>query len=63
MLYADDSALLFSRKNVNEIQIVLSQKLKSVCTFLVDNKLSIHLGKTEIILFGSCCKLSKTEEL
>ena len=29
----------------------------------MDNKLSIHLGKTETILFGSSRKLSRTEEL
>ena len=63
LLFADDSALLVSGKNVSEIQKVLSQELKSVCEWLVDNKLFIHLGKTEIILFGSSCKLSRTEEL
>ena len=47
LLYADDSALLVSGKNVSEIQKVLSQELKSVCEWLVDNKLSIHLDKTE----------------
>ena len=36
---------------------VLSQELKSVCEWLVDKKLSIQK------LFGSSCKLSKTEEL
>ena len=29
----------------------------------MDNKLSIHLGKTETILFGSSRKMSRTEEL
>ena len=53
LLYADDSALLVSGKDVNEIQKVLSDELNSVCEWLVDNKLSIHLGKTESILFGS----------
>ena len=64
LLYADDSALLVSGKNVSEIQKVLRQELKYVCEWLVDNKLSIHLGKTEsYILFGSSIKLSRTEEL
>ena len=63
LLYTDDSALLVSGENVSEIQKVLSQELKSVCEWLVDNKLSIHLGKTETISFGSSRKLSRTEEL
>jgi hypothetical protein len=57
VLYADDSALLVSGKDVSEIEQTLSSELQSVCNWLVDNKLSIHLGKTESILFGSCRKL------
>ena len=50
-LYADDSALLDSYKN--------SQKLQNVRKWLIDNKLSLHLGKTKCILFGSKKKSHK----
>ena len=53
LLYADDSTLLIPGKNLNDIQNLLSKELSSVSEWLVDNKLSLHLGKTEAILFGT----------
>ena len=52
LLYADDTAILFSDKNTRIISQKLSGMLKSCHEWLVDNKLSLHLGKTEIIIFG-----------
>ena len=52
LLYADDSALLVSGKNVSEIEAILSAELESVNEWLTENKLSLHLGKTESILFA-----------
>ena len=63
LLYADDSALLISGKDVLEIQSLLGGELESVSKWLVDNKLSLHLGKTESILFGSKKKLRKCSKL
>jgi len=63
LLYADDSPLLVSGKDVNRIETILSNELQNVSNWLVDNKLSLHLGKTESILFGSKIKLYKSPEL
>ena len=63
LLYADDSPLLVSGKDVNRIETILSNELQNVSNWLVDNKLSLHLGKTESILFGSKIKLFKSPEL
>ena len=63
LLYADDSALLVSGKDPELIQQTLSAELANVSTWLVDNKLSLHLGKTESILFGSKRKLKKFSKL
>ncbi len=57
LLYADDSALLVSGKDILSIQQELSFNLQSVSHWLVDNKLSLHLGKTEAILFGTTKKI------
>ena len=57
MLYADDSALLVSGKNPNVIAQTLSEELESCRNWLINNKLSLHLGKTESILFGTQNKL------
>ena len=53
ILYADNSALLVSGKYVNGIWTMLGQKLGYVSEWLESNKLSLHLGKTESILFAS----------
>ena len=53
LLYADDSALIVTGKDVSVIQQTLSSEIESVREWLIDNKLSLHLGKTESILFGS----------
>ena len=52
-LYADDSALLFSGRDSNVIAERLSAELSICKRWLVDNKLSLHVGKTECLLFAS----------
>ena len=59
LLYADDSALLVSGKDPKSIAEELSAELYSCSQWLVDNKLSLHLGKTECILFGSKRRLKR----
>ena len=57
LLYADNSALIVSGFNSKQIGEELSRELESCRQWLIDNKLSLHLGKTEAILFGSKRKL------
>ena len=52
-LYADDSALVFSDSDPSLVAQFLSAELKVCRDWLIDNRLSLHLGKTECILFGS----------
>ena len=59
LLYADDSAIHFSHKDPEVMSRKLSSKLESCSKWLVDNKLLLHLGKTECILFDSRRKLRK----
>lgn len=53
LLYADDSALLMAGKDINQIEVSLSRELEHIREWLIDNKLSLHLGKTESIVFGT----------
>ena len=53
LLYADDAALLIHGKNLKDIESSLSSELEIVNEWLISNKLSLPLGKTESILFGS----------
>ena len=57
MLYADDSALIVSGSNPEIIAQTLSEELESCRKWLIDNKLSLHLGKSKSIIFGSKIKL------
>ena len=63
LLYADDSALFTSGKDPKVISESLSKELESCRQWLIDNKLSLHLGKTESILFGTKIRLSRAEKL
>ena len=51
ILYADDSAILLSHKCVDFISKKLGKVLESCSDWLVENKLSLCLGKTECMLF------------
>ena len=63
ILYADDSALLVSSKTVNKIEEQMGNELSPLNGWLVDNRLSIYLGKTESILFGSKKRLGISSEM
>ena len=52
-LYADDSALVHSGADPDVVAQFLSNELTTCRRWLIDNRLSLHLGKTECILFGS----------
>ena len=62
-LYAGDSAILVADKNTASIALSLQTELEVVGDWPVENKLSLHLGKTVTILFGSKCKLRQQSEL
>ena len=59
ILYAVYSALLVPGGSVSVREETLGHELTSLSEWLVDNKLSIHLGKIESILFGSNKKIRK----
>ena len=59
LLYADDSVLLAAGKDIVEIEATLSSELESVNDWLMNNKLSLHLGKTQSIVFGTKKHLCK----
>ena len=54
-LYAFDSALLVSGKDIFKIEQVLSGELKVMNEWLEENRLSLHLGK----FLKSICYISR----
>ena len=57
-LYADNSALVYSGSDPAGVAAFLSSELNTCRKWLIDNRLSLHLGKTECILFGSRRRLA-----
>ena len=57
LLYADDSTILYSNNDSLVISDKFGLELKMCRKWLVDNKISLHLGKTECMVFGSKQKL------
>ena len=64
-LYADDSCLVYTSKDVCKIQETLNKNFNSLCDWFVENKLSIHFGedKTKSILFGTKRRLKNVNKL
>ncbi len=62
LLCADDSALLVSHRDPRVISNTLSQELESCNGWLIDNRLSLHLGKTEVVLCGTKRKMRNAED-
>ena len=53
LLYADDTCLICTGKDIKTIKDQLSRDFSSLCEWFIDDKLSIHLGeqKTKSIFF------------
>ncbi len=62
LLYADDSVLMVSGENPQDIFNTLTKELQLCSEWLVNNKLSLHLGKTEAILCRSKRKLKNVQD-
>ena len=62
LLYADDSVILVSNKDHRIVSQELSSDLQTCNQWLVDNQLSLHVGKTECILFGSHIRLKRVSD-
>jgi len=56
-LYADDTAIYYSAGTMKECEEAVSQDMKRVSDWLIDNRLSLHHDKTKSMLFGVPQKL------
>ena len=62
LLYADDSVLIVCDRDPDNIAKKLKSDLESCNQWFTENKLPMHIGKTECILFGSKRNLNKVKE-
>ena len=51
--YADDSALMVFDTRPGKIAKLLSKNSEKCNQWLIDNKLSLHMGKTELFFFST----------
>ena len=53
LLYADDTCLIYTGKDIQKIEEQLNSDFTSLCEWFIDNKLSVHFGeeKTKSVLF------------
>ena len=60
LLYADDSGLVFTDSNLNNIENKLNTNFNSLCDWFVEKKLSLHFWeeKTKSIVFGTRKRLN-----
>ena len=65
VLYADDTCLIYTGKNIKTIEEQLNTDFSSLCHRFIDNKFSVHFGneKTKSILFGIKRQLKQQRDL
>ena len=63
ILYADDTAIIYSAKNYLDVQQVLSADFNLIGKWLVRNKLTLNVKKTKCMLFGTPTMLKNSVPL
>ena len=52
-MYADDTHLTYADNDISKIELNLNQDLVNVSEWLIVNKLTLNMSKTEFMLIGS----------
>ena len=60
-LFADDTNLTASGETIGEIEVAMNLDLECVKKWLISNKSSLNVAKTEFLLIGTRYKLNNTE--
>ena len=59
MLYADDTALMYSSDDANDISENLNNNLSNVGSWLRSNMLSLNVSKTKYMICGTIKRIDK----
>ena len=62
LLYENGSAVLVADKSTSNTELLPQREPEVVSDWLIDNKLSLRLGKTASILFGAKVRLNVSVE-
>ena len=61
VLYADDTAIFLSGKNIEDIQEKLNSDLERISAWLYANKLTLNANKTKTMLFATNQRLARLD--
>ena len=61
-MYADDTSLYTVCKDVNDLNCTLNTDLEKVSNWLMRNKLSLNVRKTELLVLGSKKRLCRIND-
>ena len=53
ILFSDDTSLLCESDTLPSLETILNNELKSVATWITNNKLSLNISKSNFILFSN----------
>ena len=52
-MFADDTNIRIAVKSIPELQLIINSKLKNLHQWLITNRLSLNVAKTEFMIVGS----------
>ena len=61
ILFADDTTILFSDKDISNKVVIINMELKEVTNWFKTNKLSVNASKANFIIMGTTHQTSKPE--
>ncbi len=61
-MFADDTSVSYAADSVDELQNVLNSELKSLHNWLIANRLSLNIAKTEFMTIGSRQKIRAIDD-
>ena len=62
-MYADDVAIYFASKDMNEVADSLNEDLAHIATWIDTNQLKINIGKTQLMTLGGQSFRSKWQQV
>ena len=60
-MFADHTSVNYASDFLDEIQNVINSELKNIYNWLIANRLSLDIPKTEFMIIGSRQRISVTE--
>ena len=61
-MFADDTNISYSADSLEQLQNVMNSKLKNLNDWLITNKLSLNIAKTEFMIVGSRQRINANQD-